>query len=254
MSDLNITLLTGIARSGTSITAKMFKESGAFGGVIRGEDNWGFCENDKIISTCILPYLKKFVYNYMEVEREIGGVNKKVKVINWKRVKVPFKKEFDFYQPIYFRKLVLGILEREGWDGESPVYIKAPSLCLMSPVWHEAFPEANWIIIRRNMHDILKSVSSPEWFHRDGKNKGRTALALNDETINRPNSMAEAYSVALKAIVNHPDISSHEVHYEDIMSGDFSGIKAGIELCGLDYDEEKLRGFVKKKQSIKETT
>ena len=60
-------LLTGCARSGTSLTAGIVNLCGAFGGIMSGPNRnnaKGMFENSKIRNTIIKPYLQK-IYKFI---------------------------------------------------------------------------------------------------------------------------------------------------------------------------------------------
>lgn len=47
-------------------------------------------------------------------------------------------------------------LEAQGYDGGRWFY-KGAKMCLMWPVWHAAFPDARWVIVRRNANEVAAS-------------------------------------------------------------------------------------------------
>ncbi len=224
MSHPKIILLTSIPRSGSSLIARMVKESGAFGGIVRPLEKFGYCENDQIKARCVTPYVNRFVYH----RRQGDGKP----VVRPKHAPVPFRNKADFYQPPYFRDLVLEIFRREGWDGKQTLYFKMPLMVLMSPVWHHAFPEATWIVIRRDPTVVTAELVKKKWI-----------APLPDEAAGESPYVA-MYIRALDALVSHPDIAAKEVSYETLLAGDLSEVTSALEWCGLPVDTELIRSFI----------
>lgn len=229
MSDINITFITSCPRSGSSLVGWMFKESGAFGGIVQPREDFGFSENRQIKKRCVSPYIHRFFQGR-------ANPRQKRKSINPHRAPVPFKNRVDFYHPPYFRALVLEIFRREGWDESQPLFFKMPLMCLMAPVFHEAFPEAKWVVVRREKQDVIRSLMEKRWIKRPEKRPA------DDEVLEDPT--VDMYFRALDAIEAQPDLDSSTVDYDALMTGDLSEIKTALTRSDLVFDEEHLRELI----------
>jgi hypothetical protein len=59
-----------------------------------------------------------------------------------------------------------GLIAREGYDGRSPWAFKDPKLTLIWPVLARAFPDAHWIIPRRNRDAVIRSLTRVQFMRR----------------------------------------------------------------------------------------
>ncbi len=132
-------LVTGCARSGTSLTAGILAHCGAFGGHVTGpmpHNPKGQFENGYIRDQVTKPYLASM------------GVDK----LGQKPLPdVENLAAFDSLQEV-----VESTMRRDGYSG-GPWYYKGAKICLVWPVWVKAFPEAEWIIVRRRPQEIAES-------------------------------------------------------------------------------------------------
>jgi len=55
------------------------------------------------------------------------------------------------------RDIVKIIIESDGYNNDTPWLYKDAKLTLLWPVFHDAFPDARWIIVRRKDDDIINS-------------------------------------------------------------------------------------------------
>lgn len=132
-------LITGCARSGTSMIAGIINKCGAFGGDMSGathNNKRGMFENAKIRNSLVKPYL-----------REIG-----VDPMG----QYPLPDNDNLLIPSNWRRCVEEIMQEQGYEG-GPWMYKGAKMCLMWSLWHYAFPDARWIIVRRRTGDIVNS-------------------------------------------------------------------------------------------------
>lgn len=119
--------------------SKALADGGSFCGIVKAG------ENQQIKALCVAPYIRRFM-----TLRKGKGKNR---VVAAGMVPEPFKTDYDYYQPENIAALVTGILEREGWDGETPAHVAIPNILLMAPVFHTAFPDAQWLIVQPEKPD-----------------------------------------------------------------------------------------------------
>ena len=133
-------LITGCARSGTSMVAGIINLCGAFGGATSGPTRYnekGMFENAQIRNGIVKPYLAS-----------IGAD---------KMGQYPLPDVENITVPKNWRRRIEDVMKKEGIPGGTPWYYKGAKMCLMWPVWHDAFPNAKWIIVRRKTPDIINS-------------------------------------------------------------------------------------------------
>jgi len=132
-------LITGCARSGTSMVAGVINMCGAFGGEMSGPNHnnqKGMFENARIRNSVLKPYLKQIGVD------PLG--------------QYPLPNVDNLMIPADLKERVERIMIEDGY-GTGPWMYKGPKMCLMWPVWHYAFPDAKWIIVRRRTGDIIQS-------------------------------------------------------------------------------------------------
>lgn len=133
-------LITGVPRSGTSLTAGLIRLSGIFfGDTIPGNQNnpKGFHEHAPIRNQIIKPFLKKLHRDPMGQRPLPDPALMRKEVIPGLREKL---------------ETLLGVTKGERWS------LKEPKLLLMAPPFMKALPDAQWVLVRREDEDILDSV------------------------------------------------------------------------------------------------
>lgn len=132
-------LITGCARSGTSLVAGIINLCGAFGGQMSGPNHnnaKGMFENAYIRNQIVKPYLYKI------------GADKLGQYPLPDPEKIPIPSDWKY--------AIEEVMKNQGYE-DGPWMYKGAKSCLMWPVWHAAFPEAKWIIVRRKSTDIINS-------------------------------------------------------------------------------------------------
>lgn len=132
-------LVTGVARSGTSMVAGVVHMCGAFGGQMSGPNHnnrKGMFENAKIRNEIVKPFL-----------REIGVDPKG---------QYPLPDITNIIIPRDWRRTIERVMIAHGYK-DGPWMYKGPKMSIMWPIWHYAFPNAKWIIVRRRTGDIVES-------------------------------------------------------------------------------------------------
>jgi len=137
---MNPILVTGCARSGTSMTAGIINLCGASGGALAGpnpHNRKGMFENGPIKNAVTKDCLRKLGCD-AKGQHPLPDTQS--------------VRDLDF--PV--RSRVLDLMKTQGY-ASGPWFHKDAKLCLIWPVWHRAFPDAKWIIVRRNTDDIINS-------------------------------------------------------------------------------------------------
>lgn len=205
-------LITGCARSGTSLTAGIFHLCGAFGGEVTGPTRWnakGQFENTRIRERICKPKLQEL------------GVDPLGQYPLPDTLYIPHDPRWKFK--------VLNILINEGYDESTPWYYKGAKSCLMWPLWHRAFPSAKWIIVRRKKEDIVKSCLNTRFMRAYDDEGGWTAWVEAHE--DRFNQMRVA------------GLDVQEVWTDEVVKNPYL-MKPVVESCGLKWNEKEVLAFV----------
>lgn len=145
-------LVTGCARSRTSMVAGALYHCGAFGGEMYGPgvgNPRGFFENKSIRDGLVKEILRFWgadtlgVRSLPEPGREHPPIGENVKAL----------------------------LLADGYEG-GPWFYKDAKLALMWHLWHEAFPEAKWIVCRRDKEEIIDSCLKAPFMRQHSTDRG----------------------------------------------------------------------------------
>lgn len=128
-------LITGCARSGTSLTTRILKNHGCDLGPVNA-----LYENTDVRQNVLKPYL-----------RSIGADPLGQKQLPDTNSLAPVKG---------LREQVLKHLK-----AQEPAAYKDAKLCLCWPVWAEAFPDARWVLVRRDKERIIDSCMRTDFMH-----------------------------------------------------------------------------------------
>jgi len=213
---MKITLITGAARSGTSMVAGCIDKCGAFGGITsppNPNNKKGMFENSDIRGKVVKSYLRRH------------GFDPKAQ---W-----PIPVNLNEIAPFpALRRRVLEILETQGWDGEQPLYYKGAKMCLLWPIWVRAFPEAQWIIVRRPDEQIIDSCKRTFFMNRYNNAEGWQGwIDIHKQR------WEEMYITGLKI----KEVWSTEVVKDPLVMKDV------VQWAGLQFNEEAVRDFIEPK-------
>jgi len=156
-------LITGCARSGTSMIAGVINMCGAFGGDMSGPNHnnrKGMFENAKIRQDVVKPYFKQIKVDPMG--------------------QYPLPDVDNMLIPREWKGKIRQVLIDEGYE-EGPWMYKGAKMCLHWPVWHYAFPNAKWIIVRRRTGDIIQSCMKTGFMTAFGNSTNQKMVQVKDE-------------------------------------------------------------------------
>ena len=210
-------LVTGCARSGTSMIAGIVSLGGAFGGKLSGPTRYnqkGMFENNEIRNYLVKKWLRGENYDTMG-QRPLPETSR--------------CKEVAPKMAESWRANVELIMLKQGYLS-GPWFYKGAKACLMWPIWAAAFPEAKWLIVRRNDEEIAQSCLRTGFMraHRDLKGW----LWWVGEHKERFGEMAEA------------GLMIREVWAEKIVRGELKEIREAVDWLGLEWNEKAVIDFV----------
>ena len=210
-------LITGAARSGTSMTAGIFNICGAWGGKLTGPTPYnrkGQFENVVIRNGLIKEILKNMGLDPMAQDP------------------LPKTSDFQLFSTLAienFRIAVLRIIRSQGYR-EGRWFYKGAKMCLMWPLWHRAFPEAKWIVVRRKKEDIVNSCL-------------RTSFMRAFHNAEGWGKWVDHHIECFLEMAAH-GLDIDYIWPVNMIGRDLSEAKKIIECMGLTFDEEKILEFI----------
>lgn len=148
-------------RSGTSPIASIIYNAGAFGGNVCNEntptDRARF-ENVEIRDGVVKPFLKKYGFD-PKGQKPLPDIS----TIN---ILSDDKNIIDNMKKKVINVISEQVCEKRKW------YYKCAKICLMWPIWDKMFPDAKWIVVRRNTGDLVNSCLRTDFMNAIDTKKG----------------------------------------------------------------------------------
>ena len=208
-------LITGCARSGTSMVAGIINMCGAFGGKMFGPNKWnqkGMFENMYIRDQIEKPYLRS-------IDVDPLGQN-------------PLPETEHLMLPNNWKKQVHEVMIKEGYK-DGPWFYKGAKACLIWPVWNYAFPNAKWIIVRRRSADIATSCLKTAFMR---------AYTEYEDWIKWVNAHEKKWVEMVNAGLN-----MKIVWPERVIRGDYEQFYEVVEWAGLKWKPKEVMDFIEPK-------
>jgi hypothetical protein len=196
--------VTGINRSGTTVIAKIIHCCGAFAGS-GAEQKKSMFENVYINKEIVRPYMERM------------GTDP--------RGQFPLPDISKISIPLTWKDQVETIMKREGYIDGAWMY-KDTKMALIWNVWHTAFPDAKWVIVRRKTGDVIQSCLKTGYMTAYEDDKGW--LEWIHEHEDRFRDMIDA---GLNCKILWP---------ERMINGDYTQLHEILEWLGLSWKEEAL--------------
>lgn len=204
-------LITGCARSGTSLVAGIVNICGAFGGVTGPGNRYnekGLFENGRI----------------RVIDKEyLTSINMDPKG-QWP---LPDTKKLTI--PTDWKQRIQEAVIADGYK-EGPWFYKGARNCLTWPVWHYAFPNAKWVIVRRRSSDIAESCLKTSFMN---------AYSTHEEWIKWIHHHEQCFVEMIQAGLNVKTIWP-----ERMVKGNYEQAYELIEWLGLKWRSEEVMQFV----------
>ena len=210
-------LIIGAARSGTSLVAGSVHACGAFGGQMvnaNPANPKGYFENRRLRERVLKPLLRGLK----------GDVRAQKPLPEMRLVHSVARTKGKL-----FRAAVIGQMRQQGYR-EGPWFYKCPKSAHVWPIWHAAFPDARWVIVRRADEQIIDSCI-------------KTRFMRGYSTREGWQSWVDAHKTRFQEIIDS-GLKHFEIWPESIVSGDLEQIKALIAWLELDWNEAGVLDFV----------
>jgi len=207
-------LITGIPRSGASMIASVINMCGAFGGNMSKRGMFG---NDKIREEVVDPY-----FNNIGVDT-LG--------------QYPLPVTDDISIPAGWRRKVEQVMLVEGYKEGQWMY-KDARLSLMWAVWHYAFPDAKWIIVRRRTGDIISSCLRTGFMEAFTSQENQKAVGVSTEEEGWLWWVRQYEERFVEMITE--GMNCKVIWPERMVHGDYQQIYETLEWLGLPWKSEVL--------------
>jgi len=213
-------LITGAARSGTSMVAGSVNICGAFGGIMSGpnrNNQKGMFENHRVRENITKPYL-----------RGIG-----VDPLG----QYPLPDIGSLPIPNDWQARIEEVMRDEGYRS-GPWMYKGAKMCLFWPVWHHAFPNAKWIIVRRHRRDIVDSCLKTGFMKAFRNQQVQRAVGAADERHGWA-WWVEQHLARFREMQD-AGLNIKVVWPERMVQGDYTQLYETIDWLGLTWDSRVL--------------
>jgi hypothetical protein len=134
--------------------------------------------------------------------------------------------------PNDWRERVEAIFLQEGYKG-GPWFIKLARACQTWPVWHHAFPDAKWVIVRRRDTDIIKSCLN-------------TSFMSHYKDAEGWQTWVDHHKRCFVEMVEE-GLNVKQIWPERMITSDYSGLHDMVEWLGLQWKPEEVEQFVSPK-------
>ena len=207
--------ILGLPRSGTSMIAGSLGICGAWtGSTVPGggtENPKGFFEHATIREHVIKKILKDLGYDPLGV-RKLPPVDLQIEVSG-------------------LAGILKSVIEKDGYKNDRPWLYKAVKLTLLWPMFRKAFPDANWLVVRRDEDEIIDSCLRTSFMKHHSQDRDFWK------------NFAREYHVRIDALIgsgaNVLEISSPEV-----IGGNFDHFREVVTRLGLTFKEDELKEFI----------
>jgi len=217
-------LITGAARSGTSLTAGIINICGAFGGQMSGPNKnnpKGMFENAAIRNNILKPYLRWLGVDHLG-QYPLPDVNNMTIPNDW-------------------RARVEQVFMNEGYQS-GPCFYKGAKMALTWPVWDYAFPDAKWIIVRRKTGDIVRSCINTGFMAVFGRTNFQKAVGVKTEL----DGWIWWVNQHLKRFQEMEDagLNIKTIWPDKLINSDYGQIRKIVEWLGLEYKRDEIKEFI----------
>lgn len=126
---------------------------------------------------------------------------------------------------------IRGILEEDGYKHDMPWLYKDAKLTLIWSIYKKAFPDAIWLVVRRDIEGFINSCLRTDFMNQHSQDRDFWAK-FADEYLLRIDALKASGARVL------------EISSPDIIGGEFGGLKELVSRLGLTYREKELKDFI----------
>jgi len=202
MKSEQLILITGVERSGSTLISRVLQMCGANAG-----------QTNKMCENTFLRSLSLNIIQPLILACEMPDYLDLKEITNWKE-----------------------LVETELGKQETPFMYKDSQITQLWTLWHEAYKDAKWIIVRRRTGDILNSLHETAYMTRFKIIANQMQIgALNEKEgwLWWVHEYERHFVDMIEAGVNHKIVWA-----ERMRDGDFDQMKEVVDWCGLSWNEE----------------
>ncbi len=203
-------LITGIPRSGASMISGIISMCGGFGGVL---SSMGENPRIKEMNTIVLNNLGMDSAGQFPLPDA-----SQIPVIN------------DWVALTSF------IMHQQGYNDANTWFCKDSRIALLWKTWNAAFPQAKWIVVKRNTNDIVESCLKTGYM-RAFKDPKILSQIGKTSVVDGWKWWIEQYNERFLDIANNVS-NLVTIYPERMVWNDYSEIKRTIEWLGLEWNDE----------------
>jgi len=123
------------------------------------------------------------------------------------------------------------VLIKEGYAGLNDWMYKSSLLCKTWPVWNYAYPNAKWVIVRRNKDDIVQSCLKTAYMYKFKSSRNLKVLNLTTESAGWDYWVDQHNKLFVTMMEN--GLNCRIIWPERMVYGDYEQIYELIEWLGL---------------------
>lgn len=129
------------------------------------------------------------------------------------------------------RDTIYRVISAEGYDGKHPWLLKDAKITLLWPAYLDAFPDARWIIVRREVDDIVKSCLNTPFMNQHSSDPGLWR------------GWAEEYLLRLEKLKSVCP-SSSEIWPQQLVEGELGPLRELVANLGLEWKGSEVNEFI----------
>lgn len=209
------------------MVAGIINTCGAFGGNMSGptkNNQKGMFENAKIRNTIVKPYLESIGADKLG-QYPLPDMEKVLIPVNW-------------------RKRIESVMVDEGYK-RGPWFYKGAKMCLFWPVWHHAFENAKWVIVRRKDEDIVNSCVRTGFMRAFSRPEVLKEVGVKSEVEGWQWWVDQHHKRFIEMVGEGLNVQM--IWPERMVRGDYSQIRDMIEWLGLEWRGEEVAAFIEPK-------
>ena len=134
-------------------------------------------------------------------------------------------------QPPGLAEFIKSIVESDGYSHDRPWLYKDAKLTLLWPYFINAFPDATWVIVNRDVDGFISSCLRTHFMKQHSVDKSYWQNFANE------------YNKRLIAL-KESGANVLEITSPEIITGDFDSLETIVLQLGLTYKEHELRDFI----------
>jgi len=128
-----------------------------------------------------------------------------------------------------WRRRIEKILHNQGYNDGACFYASIHS-CLVWQMWHEAFPTAQWIIVRRNDEDIVRACM-------------KSGFMSANTTAEQWKEMLDTYKTRFSEMITS-GLDVWQIWPQRMIRGELRELQEMITARGLNWDEVTVEDYI----------